>query len=117
VAFFASGRERRTNSFGAAGWKCEWFQVLYELLGLISGRAAEREEIPLNFQARSTGDSEVWILAHRLEISASRSLHTLLLPGHSRRPVPSAFALVGATGVVIQLPSRTALMGLVFVAF
>jgi len=70
-------------------------------------------EIPLNFQARITGDSKLDLaIVWDLGISI---LHTLLLRAIPRRAI--SFALVGATGVVIQLLVVQALMGLVSLRF
>ncbi|MCT0203406.1 glycosyltransferase [Synechococcus sp. CS-602] len=88
------------------------FKFLYELLAISDGQL-NVSEIPLNFQARITGDSKLDLaIVWDLGISI---LHTLLLRAIPRRAI--SFALVGATGVVIQLLVVQALMGLVSLRF
>jgi dolichol-phosphate mannosyltransferase len=65
-------------------------------------------EVPLTFQPRIAGDSKldlavVWDLGVSI-------LHTLLLRAIPRRAI--SFALVGASGVVVQLVMNHLLMGL-----
>ena len=83
------------------------FKFLYELLSLCGGRLRV-EEVPLRFQPRITGDSKldlaiVWDLGVSI-------LHTLLWRSVPRRAI--SFALVGASGVVVQLAFSRLLMGL-----
>ncbi len=83
------------------------FKFLYELLAVSGGRLRV-EEVPLRFQARIAGDSKldlaiVWDLGVSI-------LHTLLLRSVPRRAI--SFALVGATGVVVQLAVSSLLMRL-----
>ena len=81
------------------------FKFLYELLAVCGGRLRV-EEVPLCFQARLAGDSKldlaiVWDLGVSI-------LHTLLLRSVPRRAI--SFALVGASGVLVQLAVSTLLM-------
>jgi dolichol-phosphate mannosyltransferase len=74
------------------------FKFLYELLAL-SGGHLRVAEVPLEFQARISGESKlnlavVWDLGISI-------LHTLLLRSVPRRAL--SFALVGATGIVSHL--------------
>ncbi|MEB3332838.1 MAG: glycosyltransferase family 2 protein [Synechococcaceae cyanobacterium] len=74
------------------------FKFLYELLAISAGRL-RCGEIPLTFQPRMAGDSKldlaiVWDLGVSI-------LHTLLLRSLPRRAI--SFALVGLSGVVVQL--------------
>jgi dolichol-phosphate mannosyltransferase len=87
------------------------FKFLYELLAISGGRLRV-EEVPISFQPRIAGDSKldlaiVWDLGVSI-------LHTLLLRSVPRRAI--SFALVGATGVVVQLVINQLLMaaGLTF---
>ena len=81
------------------------FKFLYELLALSGGRLRV-SEVPLSFQPRIAGDSKldlaiVWDLGVSI-------LHTLLLRSVPRRAI--SFALVGASGVVVQLLVNRLLM-------
>lgn len=83
------------------------FKFLYELLAVCGGRL-KVAEVPLSFQARIAGDSKldvavVWDLGVSI-------LHTLLLRSVPRRAI--SFALVGASGVVVQLLINHLLMAL-----
>jgi dolichol-phosphate mannosyltransferase len=83
------------------------FKFLYELLSLSGGRLRV-EEVPLRFQPRIAGDSKldlaiVWDLGVSI-------LHTLLWRSVPRRAI--SFALVGLTGVAVQLAVNQLLMGL-----
>ena len=83
------------------------FKFLYELLSLSRGRL-KVTEVPLAFQPRLAGDSKldlaiVWDLGVSI-------LHTLLLRSIPRRAI--SFALVGASGVVVQLLINHLLMTL-----
>ena len=83
------------------------FKFLYELLALSGGRLRV-EEVPLAFQPRIAGDSKldlaiVWDLGVSI-------LHTLLLRSIPRRAI--SFALVGASGVLVQLVVNRLLMAL-----
>ena len=83
------------------------FKFLYELLSISSGRLRV-EEVPLRFQPRIAGSSKldlaiVWDLGVSI-------LHTLLWRSVPRRAI--SFALVGATGVVVQLATSHLLMGM-----
>ena len=82
------------------------FKFLYELLSVSGGRLRV-EEVPLAFQPRIAGDSKldlaiVWALGVSI-------LHTLLLRSIPRRAI--SFALVGGTGVLVQLAINQLLMG------
>jgi dolichol-phosphate mannosyltransferase len=81
------------------------FKFLYELLAISAGRLRV-EEVPLTFQPRRAGDSKldlaiVWDLGVSI-------LHTLLLRSVPRRAI--SFALVGLSGVVVQLAISRLLM-------
>ncbi|MFM7264726.1 MAG: glycosyltransferase family 2 protein [Cyanobium sp.] len=81
------------------------FKFLYELLSLSGGRLRV-EEVPLCFQPRIAGDSKldlaiVWDLGVSI-------LHTLIWRSVPRRAI--SFALVGASGVLVQLAVSQALM-------
>ncbi len=83
------------------------FKFLYELLS-ISGGCLRVEEVPLRFQPRIAGSSKldlaiVWDLGVSI-------LHTLLWRSVPRRAI--SFALVGASGVLVQLAASHLLMGL-----
>ncbi len=82
------------------------FKFLYELLSISRG-SLRVSEIPLHFQARVAGDSKldlaiVWDLGVSI-------LHTLLLRSIPRRAI--SFALVGLSGVAVQMLVVQALMG------
>jgi len=108
--FFALSRSARF--LGAAGG-CEWFQVPLRVCWAISDGQLNVSEIPL---ISRPGSPEIrsWIWPSS-GISASRSCTPLLLRAIPRRAI--SFALVGATGVVIQLLVVQALMGLVSLRF
>jgi dolichol-phosphate mannosyltransferase len=81
------------------------FKFLYELLSLSGGRLRV-EEVPLRFQPRIAGDSKldlaiVWDLGVSI-------LHTLIWRSVPRRAI--SFALVGASGVLVQLGVSQLLM-------
>jgi len=83
------------------------FKFLYELLALCGGKL-KVAEVPLTFQARIAGDSKldlavVWDLGVSI-------LHTLLYRSIPRRAI--SFALVGSSGVVVQLLINHLLMAL-----
>ncbi len=83
------------------------FKFLYELLSISAGRLRVAE-VPLRFQPRIAGDSKldlaiVWDLGVSI-------LHTLLWRSVPRRAI--SFALVGASGVLVQLLVNRLLMGL-----
>ncbi len=83
------------------------FKFLYELLSISGGRLRVGE-VPLRFQPRIAGDSKldlaiVWDLGVSI-------LHTLLWRSVPRRAI--SFALVGASGVVVQLLANRLLMAL-----
>ena len=83
------------------------FKFLYELLSISGGRLRVAE-VPLRFQPRIAGDSKldlaiVWDLGVSI-------LHTLLWRSVPRRAI--SFALVGASGVFVQLLASRLLMGL-----
>jgi dolichol-phosphate mannosyltransferase len=83
------------------------FKFLYELLSLCGGRLRV-EEVPLRFQPRFAGDSKldlaiVWDLGVSI-------LHTLIWRSVPRRAI--SFALVGASGVLVQLAVSQVLMRL-----
>ena len=74
------------------------FKFLYELLAVSRGRL-KTLEIPLNFQPRQSGDS-------KLDVAIVWDFFVSVLHTFSLRIVPRrmiSFALVGATGVVVQL--------------
>jgi dolichol-phosphate mannosyltransferase len=82
------------------------FKFLYELLAISGGRLRV-EEVPLAFQPRIAGASKldlaiVWDLGVSI-------LHTLLLRSLPRRAI--SFALVGLSGMVVQLAVSGLLMG------
>lgn len=88
------------------------FKFLYELLSISRG-SLRVSEIPLRFQARVAGDSKldlaiVWDLGVSI-------LHTLLLRSIPRRAI--SFALVGLSGVAVQMLVVQALMGGTGLAF
>ncbi|MBC1261644.1 glycosyltransferase family 2 protein [Synechococcus sp. BSF8S] len=88
------------------------FKFLYELLSICRG-SLRVSEIPLRFQARVAGDSKldlaiVWDLGVSI-------LHTLLLRSIPRRAI--SFALVGLSGVAVQMLAVQALMGGTGLAF
>jgi dolichol-phosphate mannosyltransferase len=74
------------------------FKFLYELLSVSKGRL-KTLEIPLNFMPRQSGDSKL-DLAIVWDFGVS-ILHTLAFRLIPRRMI--SFALVGASGVVVQL--------------
>lgn len=81
------------------------FKFLYELLSLCGGRLRV-EEVPLRFQPRIAGDSKldlaiVWDLGVSI-------LHTLIWRSVPRRAI--SFALVGASGILVQLAVSQMLM-------
>jgi dolichol-phosphate mannosyltransferase len=83
------------------------FKFLYELLSISGGRLRVAE-VPLRFQPRIAGDSKldlaiVWDLGVSI-------LHTILWRSVPRRAI--SFALVGASGVVVQLLANRLLMAL-----
>jgi dolichol-phosphate mannosyltransferase len=83
------------------------FKFLYELLAVSRGRLRVAE-VPLQFQARSYGNSKLDLaIFWDFLISILHSLSLRLLP---RRAI--SFALVGASGVVVQLLATQLLMGL-----
>lgn len=74
------------------------FKFLYELLAISRGRLRVAE-VPLEFQARMSGESKLNLaIVWDLGISI---LHTLLLRSVPRRAI--SFALVGATGIATHL--------------
>ncbi len=82
------------------------FKFLYELLAVSRGRL-RAGEVPLNFQPRSYGASKLDLAVFwDFLISILHSLSLRLLP---RRAI--SFALVGASGVLVQLLSTALLMG------
>ncbi|MCT0219095.1 glycosyltransferase family 2 protein [Synechococcus sp. CS-1329] len=88
------------------------FKFLYELLSISRG-SLQVSEIPLRFQARMAGDSKldlaiVWDLGVSI-------LHTLLLRAIPRRAI--SFALVGLSGVAVQMLVVQALMAAAGLAF
>jgi dolichol-phosphate mannosyltransferase len=83
------------------------FKFLYELLS-ISGGQLRVEEVPLRFQPRITGASKL-DLAIIWDLGVS-ILHTLLWRSVPRRAI--SFALVGSSGVVVQLAASHLLMAL-----
>ena len=88
------------------------FKFLYELLAVSRGRL-QVGEVPLRFQARSYGSSKLDLaIFWDFLISILHSLSLRLLP---RRAI--SFALVGASGVVVQLLVTQLLMSLVGLAF
>jgi dolichol-phosphate mannosyltransferase len=81
------------------------FKFLYELLAVSRGRLRVAE-VPLQFQARSYGNSKLDLaIFWDFLISILHSLSLRLLP---RRAI--SFALVGASGVVVQLLATQLLM-------
>jgi dolichol-phosphate mannosyltransferase len=83
------------------------FKFLYELLAVSRGRLRVAE-VPLQFQARSYGNSKLDLaIFWDFLISILHSLSLRLLP---RRAI--SFGLVGASGVVVQLLATQLLMGL-----
>ncbi|NDG74718.1 MAG: glycosyltransferase family 2 protein [Synechococcaceae bacterium WB8_1B_136] len=83
------------------------FKFLYELLAVSKGRL-RATEIPLTFQPRSYGSSKLDLaIFWDFLISILHSLCLRLLP---RRAI--SFALVGASGVVVQLLVTQLLLGL-----
>jgi dolichol-phosphate mannosyltransferase len=88
------------------------FKFLYELLAVSRGRLRVAE-VPLQFQARSYGSSKLDLaIFWDFLISILHSLSLRLLP---RRAI--SFALVGASGVVVQLLVTQLLMALAGLAF
>ncbi|MEB3173076.1 MAG: glycosyltransferase family 2 protein [Cyanobacteriota bacterium] len=88
------------------------FKFLYELLAVSKGRLRVGE-VPLQFQARSYGSSKLDLaIFWDFLISILHSLSLRLLP---RRAI--SFALVGASGVVVQLLATQVLMGLAGLRF
>ena len=82
------------------------FKFLYELLAVSQGRL-KTAEVPLQFQPRSYGNSKLDLaIFWDFLISILHSLSLRLLP---RRAI--SFALVGASGVVVQLLATQLLMG------
>jgi dolichol-phosphate mannosyltransferase len=81
------------------------FKFLYELLAISRGQLRV-EEIPLQFRGRGAGDSKL-DLAVFWDFGVS-ILHTLLLRAVPRRAV--SFALVGLSGVAVQLGASELLM-------
>ncbi len=83
------------------------FKFLYELLAVSRGHLRV-EEVPLMFQPRSKGNSKLDLaVLWDFLISLLHSLSLRLLP---RRAI--SFALVGASGVMVQLITTAILMGL-----
>jgi dolichol-phosphate mannosyltransferase len=83
------------------------FKFLYELLAISAGRL-KVGEVPLQFQPRISGESKLDIaIVWDLGISI---LHTLMFRSVPRRAI--SFALVGATGVLVQLGVNRLLMEL-----
>ena len=83
------------------------FKFVYELLAVSRGRLRVAE-VPLQFQARSYGSSKLDLaIFWDFLISILHSLCLRLLP---RRAI--SFALVGASGVLVQLLATQLLMGL-----
>jgi dolichol-phosphate mannosyltransferase len=83
------------------------FKFVYELLAVSRGRLRVAE-VPLQFQARSYGSSKLDLaIFWDFLISILHSLCLRLLP---RRAI--SFALVGASGVLVQLLVTQLLMGL-----
>ena len=81
------------------------FKFLYELLAISHGKLSVAE-VPLRFQPRTSGESKldlaiVWDLGVSI-------LHTLALRAIPRRAI--SFALVGASGIVVQLLVNQMLM-------
>ena len=88
------------------------FKFLYELLAVSRGRL-QVGEVPLQFQARSYGNSKLDLaIFWDFLISILHSLSLRLLP---RRAI--SFGLVGASGVVVQLLATKLLMGLAGLSF
>jgi dolichol-phosphate mannosyltransferase len=88
------------------------FKFLYELLAVSRGRLRVGE-VPLQFQARSYGSSKLDLaIFWDFLISILHSLCLRLLP---RRAI--SFALVGASGVLVQLLATQLLMGVAGLAF
>ena len=88
------------------------FKFLYELLAVSRGRLRVAE-VPLQFQARSYGSSKLDLaIFWDFLISILHSLSLRLLP---RRAI--SFALVGASGVAVQLLTTQLLMALAGLAF
>lgn len=87
------------------------FKFLYELLAISRG-GLKVVEIPLSFQTREHGDSKLDIAVF-WDFGVS-IIHTLMLRAVPRRAV--SFALVGITGIGVQLLSSSLLMlaGLTF---
>ena len=88
------------------------FKFLYELLAVSRGRL-QAAEVPLQFQARSYGDSKL-DLAIFWDFLIS-ILHSLCLRVLPRRAI--SFALVGASGVLVQLMATQLLMSLGALSF
>lgn len=83
------------------------FKFLYELLAVSRGRLRVAE-VPLQFQPRNYGDSKLDLaIFWDFLISILHSLSLRVLP---RRAI--SFALVGATGVLVQLLATQLLMSL-----
>ena len=83
------------------------FKFLYELLAVSKGRLRV-EEVPLMFQPRNNGNSKLDIaVLWDFLISLLHSISFRLLP---RRAI--SFALVGSSGVMVQLISTEILMSL-----
>ena len=88
------------------------FKFLYELLAVSRGRL-RTAEVPLQFQPRSYGRSKLDLaIFWDFLISILHSLSLRLLP---RRAI--SFALVGASGVVVQLLATQLLMQLLGLRF
>lgn len=88
------------------------FKFLYELLAVSQGRL-HTAEVPLQFQPRSYGSSKLDLaIFWDFLISILHSLSLRLLP---RRAI--SFALVGASGVIVQLLATQVLMSAVGLGF
>ncbi len=88
------------------------FKFLYELLAVSKGNL-KTGEIPLRFQPRTYGDSKLDLsIFWDFLISLLHSLSFRLLP---RRAI--SFALVGLSGVIVQLTTTTILMTMLNMSF
>jgi dolichol-phosphate mannosyltransferase len=88
------------------------FKFLYELLAVSQGRLTTLE-IPLNFKPRQSGDSKLdFAIVWDFGVSVLHTLAFRLIP---RRMI--SFALVGASGVLVQLSISYLLRALAFFPF
>lgn len=94
------------------GVEVNGFKFLYELLAISRGRI-QADEIPLNFQSRTSGESKLDLaIFWDFLISA---IHTMTLRLVPRRAI--SFGIVGATGFLVQLATTFISMKLISIPF